>query len=560
MPLLTNREIAETLERYANLASIAGENAFRTRAFQRAADVVRDLPEPVTALMDLGELRGLPGVGSGIADAIEALARTGTLPPLEALQRTIPTTLLDLLEVPGVGVKTAARVYRELGVVDLPGLVAAAESGRIRALPGLGPKTEANILAAMEALGRRTGRFLLGRALPLARRLAADLQAVLPAETVVAIAGSIRRMEETVADIDLVVSASTPSSIAATVAQLPWVSGVIACEDRRLHVTTHDGIPVDIVIVDPSAMGTGLIRATGPAAHLALLPDPLPPAPTEEKLYAALGMEWIAPELRQGRDEVIRAKAGTLPDLLSTGNVRGEFHAHTLWSDGTATVLDMVRAADDRGYAFLGVSDHSRGLGVANGLDATRLMAQRQEIEAAQRVSGLRVFTSCEVEVHRDGSLDFDDHVLATLDVVIASAHSGLRQPREVLTQRLLSVLENPHVDIVAHPSGRLIERREGGDFDWDRIFASAAATRTALEINASPERLDLNDELARRALAAGCLFTINCDAHSTGGFDALEYGIAVARRAGADPDQIVNCWPIGRIEEWLKTRRTWTG
>ncbi len=553
MPPLSNREIAETLERYANLASIAGENPFRSRAFQRAADVVRDLHEPVTALIDRSALRGLPGVGSGIADSIEALVLTGTLPALEALQRTVPATLLDLLQVPGVGVKTATRVYRELGVVDLPGLVAAAQSGRIRVLPGLGSKTEANILAAMDSIQRRTGRFLLGAALPVARRLVDDLQAALPSDAAVAIAGSVRRMEETVADIDLVMSTTAAESLPSAVADLPQVLGMVETAPNQFQISTQAGIPVDITVVEPSGFGTALILATGSADHLALLPGPLPASPTEEAIYAGFGLEWITPELRQGRDEVTLAKAGTLPAPLKMGDVRGEFHAHTVWSDGTGTVLEMVRSAADRGYAFLGISDHSRGLGVANGLDAARLTAQRGEIEAVRQATGFRVFASCEVEVHRDGSLDFDNDVLDTLDVVIASTHSGLRQARDVLTERLLAVIENPRVDIIAHPSGRLVERREGGDFDWDRVFAAAAANRTALEINASPERLDLSGDLARRALQAGCLLTINCDAHSTNGFDALEYGIATARRAGADPPQIVNCWSIERIEAWLR-------
>lgn len=553
MPPLSNREIAETLERYANLASIAGENPFRSRAFQRAADVVRDLHEPVAALIDRGDLRGLPGVGSGIAGSIEALVLTGTLPALEALQRTVPATLLDLLQVPGVGVKTATRVYRELGVVDLPGLVAAAQSGRIRVLPGLGSKTEANILAAMDSIQRRTGRFLLGAALPVARRLVDDLQAALPSDAAVAIAGSVRRMEETVADIDLVMSTTAAESLPSAVADLPQVLGMVETAPNQFQISTQAGIPVDITVVEPSGFGTALILATGSADHLALLPGPLPASPTEEAIYAGFGLEWITPELRQGRDEVTLAKAGTLPAPLKTGDVRGEFHAHTVWSDGTGTVLEMVRSAADRGYAFLGISDHSRGLGVANGLDAARLTAQRREIEAVRQATGFRVFASCEVEVHRDGSLDFDNDVLDTLDVVIASTHSGLRQARDVLTERLLAVIENPRVDIIAHPSGRLVERREGGDFDWDRVFAAAAANRTALEINASPERLDLSGDLARRALQAGCLLTIHCDAHSTSGFDALEYGIATARRAGADPRQIVNCWSIERIEAWLR-------
>lgn len=553
---MTNREIAAVLEQFANLALIAGENPYRARAFQRAAETLRELEEPVVNLVADDRLRSVPGIGSGIADAVEALVRTGVLPPLAALQKTIPITLLDLLQVPGVGVKTISRLYHELDVVDLTTLGAAAESGRVRQLPGLGPKTEANILSALATLHRRTGRFLLGAALPIARQLVADLQRMLSPGTTVAVAGSVRRMEETVADIDLVVGTREPGRARDTIGSLPETSQFQELGPAAFRFSLPHGIPVDVALVEPSSLGTALIRHTGSASHLDLLPQLLPVATSEEAVYGALGMAWIPPELRQGLDEVAQALTGMFPRLITVPDIVGEFHAHTLWSDGTASVLDMVRSAGSRGYKFLGVSDHSRGLGVANGLDASRLLAQRCEIEAAERATGLRVFASSEVEVHRDGSLDFDEQTLATLDVVIASTHSGLRQSRESLTARLLKVIEHPAVDIIAHPSGRLIERREGGDFDWDRVFAAAAAHDTLLEINASPERLDLDATLARQALDAGCRLTINCDAHSPNGFAAMEYGVAVARRAGATPDQVVNAWSLDRIEDWLQNRR----
>ena len=547
----TNADVAETLDRYGTLLELSGESAFRVRAYHRAAEAIRYLPEPILSVHREDRLREIDGVGEGIASAVRELLATGRFRPLEELSQQIPVTLLDLLALPGIGVKTVARLHRELGIDDLPGLEAAAVAGRLRGAAGLGKKVESTVLAGLETLRRRTGRTPLGTALPVARDLAATIRWALPDDSV-ALAGSVRRMEETVGDIDVVVGTADTAASLAQLDSLPIVAETVSRSADGVRVRLQSGLLADLFVAERAGFGAALVRATGSAGHLELLGSDLD-GQTEEAVYAVRGLPWIPPELRQGRDEI--ARAAEIPGLVTRDDIGGEFHAHTTWSDGAASIAEMAAAAVARGYRFLGISDHSQGLGVANGLNPARLAAQRVEIAQAAARTSLRLFASAEVEVGRGGRLDFDDATLAGLDVVIASLHVGLRQPRGELTDRLLGVLANRHVDIIAHPSGRLIERREGGDFDWDRVFPVAAETGTALEINADPARLDLNDALARRALAAGCVLTINCDAHHPNGFLLLEYGVAVARRAWARPDRLLNCWPLDEIEAWLSAR-----
>ena len=535
----TNAEVAGTLERYATLLEVSGGTPFRVRAYRRAADAIRFFPEPIAEVHRQGRLRSIPGVGEGIAGAVADLLATGSYRPLEELQQTVPASVLDLLGVPGVGVKTATRLYQELGITDLSDLEAAAVAGRLRPVRGLGGRLENVVLAGLESLRRRTGRTPLGVALPLGRRLVADIERLLPTARV-SLAGSVRRMEETVGDIDLVVGSADPRAALRSLATLPHFAEVVRRGPDRLQAHLQSGLKADLIVAHAGRFGTALVQATGSELHVERLGAHLPEAATEQEVYRARGTSWIPPELRRGGDEFDRT--GDIDRLLTIEDIRGEFHSHSTWSDGAASITEMAAAAAERGYQFLGISDHSRGLAVANGLDPARLAAQRREIEAAGSNQRVWLFAGSEVEVSRDGRLDFDDNVLAELDVVIASLHVGLRQPRGQLTERLVGVLNNPNVDIVAHPSGRLIERREGGDFDWDRVFTVAAQTGTALEINADPARFDLSDRLAEQALKAGCLLTINCDAHHPNGIAALEYGIAVARRACAQTQQILNC------------------
>jgi DNA polymerase (family X) len=550
----SNAEIAALLDRYGRLLEISGESGFRTRAYQRAAEAVLHHPEAVASLARSGHLKQIDGVGPGIASLIQEIVRTGGSIALRDLERQVPPSLLEVAGVPGLGAKSVARLHTELGIVDLAGLETAAQSGLIRTLSGFSEKSEAKILAGIAALQRRTGRHRLGTVLPLGRRIVADFASTLPAGSLVSLAGSVRRMEETVADLDLVIGTDDPHQALAVVMDSPSVALLEERKEERARFRLQDGTSMDIVFTPLHSYGSELVRATGNADHLKLLGE-IPEASAEADVYGRMGLPVIPPDLRQGLDELEMARAGRLDSLVTTGDVRGEFHCHTTWSDGALSVLDTVNSARLHGYKFLGISDHTRSLGVANGLDVERLRAQRREIDRANRDSGIRVFASAEVEVARDGRLDFDDATLAGLDVVIASTHVGLRQPREELTQRLLSVIENRDVDIIAHPSGRLLEQREGGDFDWDRVFATAARTGTALEINADPARLDLSASKARRALAAGCLLTVNCDAHHPDGWNLLEYGIANARKAGARPENVLNCWPLDRIEAWLRDR-----
>jgi DNA polymerase (family 10) len=415
----------------------------------------------------------------------------------------------------------------------------------------LGARLEATVLAGLEALRRRTGRVSIGVALPAARRLVGELEAAL-ASARIAIAGSVRRMEETVGDIDLVIAAGDIERAMALVRARPAFEQATR-EESSLLAELPIGLTAHLAFTPPEHFGTRLVEATGNDAHLALLGSPLPIASDEAAVYAGLGRPWIPPELRQGRDEFSRA--AEIPGLVAIGDIQGEFHCHSTWSDGGAAIEAMVAAAADRGYRVLAITDHSQSLGVANGLTPERLRLQRSEIDRLTGTDGVRLLQGAEVEVSRDGRLDYANEVLANLDIVVASLHSGLRQPRAQLTDRLLEVLANPNVDVIAHPSGRLIERREGGDFDWDRVYAAAAESGTALEINADPARLDLDDRHAAAALAAGCLLTINCDAHHPDGFASMPYGIAVARRAWARPDDVLNCWPVERTEAWLRER-----
>jgi DNA polymerase (family 10) len=410
--------------------------------------------------------------------------------------------------------------------------------------------------SGIEALQRRSGRIPLGVALPAARAFMSAFSVQRP-QDLIDLAGSARRWEVTVGDLDFIVGSTDFGATEGAISSLAMVADAQRTGEQSLRVLLASGLAADIFLSRPEAWGTSLLRATGNALHLEHLGAIPDQAATEEDVYASRGLPFIPPELRSGGDEFVRVSE--ISSLMTVSDINGEFHAHTTWSDGAASVRQMAEAAAARGYSLLGITDHSQGLAVAGGLDQHRLQLQRREIEEANIDANLRLLAGTEVEVHRDGSLDFSDETLSGLDVVVASLHSGLRQSRDEITARLIRVLQDQNVDIIAHPSGRLIERREGGDFDWDRVFAVAAQTGTALEINADPARLDLDPVHAYRASHAGCLITINCDAHHPTGFSLMEYGVAMARRAWLKPDQVLNCWSPARIVEWFSSRGTST-
>lgn len=546
MPPITNADLASLLDQYGALQGLAGESPFRVRAYHKAADSIRHLDRPVTAIAADGGLRRIPGVGEGIAGIIAEVLATGTFGAWDELSAALPPTLLGMLELPGVGAKTVTRLYRELGIADITALEAAAVSGALRSAPGFGARIEATVLSGLEIVQARSGRMPIGDALPHARALAAALRSALPGR--VEIAGSVRRFAETAADIDVVVESASADATMATIAALPIVGDVLDRASNAIRLRLQSGVEADVYVAEPSQFGAVLVRATGPAGHLERIVESPADAGNEAAVYAANGLPWIPPELRLGGEEFDRWRE--IPGLVTVADIRGELHCHSTWSDGVASIAGMAEAAANRGYAYLGITDHSHGLGVAGGLDEARLRAQREELRALGGT--VRLLAGSEVEVARDGRLDFPGAVLAQLDVVVASLHVGLRQPRAHLMDRLERVLRNPNVDIIAHPSGRLIERRPPGDFDWDRAFAIAAETGTALEINADPARLDLKRQHAAAALAAGCLLVIDCDAHHPDGFDNIGYGVAIARQAWATPDRVVNTWQLDRLLDWL--------
>jgi DNA polymerase (family 10) len=572
---MNNREVADTFELIADLLEIKGDVIYKILAYRKAADSINNLGRDLNDYWRAGQLQEIPGVGKAISEKIDELLSTGKLGFLERLEEEVPASLAGLLEVPDLGPKKAAMFWKQLGVTDRAGLEAAARDGRLRSLPGMGEKSEARIIAGLEALARRSDRIPLGDAWPLAQELLSFLRKQ-PGVTAAEVAGSLRRMRSTVGDIDLLVASSDPAPVMATFTGRPDVVRVLGAGETKASVEFGHGVRSQLWIHPPERFGSALQYATGSKDHsvrireLALskglslsehgfqrkdgseiLCD------KEEAVYATLGLPWIPPELREDRGEVEAAKAGKLPRLLTREDLRAELHAHSTWSDGRLSILQMAEEARKRGYHVLAITDHSVGLGVAGGLSPDELEEQRREIDAAQEKLGdsLRLLQGCECEIRSDGTLDFSDEVLAKLDIVIASLHTGLRQPREQVTSRLLNAIRNPHVDVIGHPTGRLFPNREGADLDMDAIFKAAKDSGVALEINAHPARLDLDDVHARRAMELGIPLALDTDAHSAGDMDLVFYGVATARRAWVTPEAVINAWEPKKLFDWLKAR-----
>ena len=572
--MVNNGALAETFEAIADLLEIKGEVVYKVLAYRRAAESIRAQGRAVSDLWKERQLRAIPGVGEAIATKIDELMRTGRLEFFESLKREVPVTLVEVLRVGDVGPKKAARFWKELGITDLSQLEAAARAGRLQTLPGMGARSEARILESIGALkARQTTRISIARARPVAESLAERLR-LLPGVTAAEPAGSLRRRRETVGDIDLLVAAREPRGVIEAFLALPEVGRVRGQGDTKASVELANGIAVQMWVHPPEHFGTALQYATGSQSHnvrlrelaqskglslsehgFKLADGRTRECATEDEVYASLGLPWIPPELREDRGEVLAALEGRLPELVSAGDIRGELHAHTNWSDGAASLEEMAEAAVAAGLEYLVITDHSRSLGVANGLTPDRVRQQRKQIQALQRRLGnrLRLLHGTEVEILADGSLDFPDDVLAAFDLVTASVHSSLRQPRERVTARMIAALRHPHVDIIGHLTGRMIGTRDPADLDLEAVFQAAAEQGVALEINAHPERLDLNEAHARRATELGCLLAINTDAHRPEHFALREYGLGVARRAWVTRANVVNAWPLEQVLRWAK-------
>jgi DNA polymerase (family 10) len=558
-----NFELARLFYEMAALLEVKNESRFRMRAYQRAAQTLETLTEDIAEVAGRGQLTTLPGIGQDLAARIDEYLATGRLARLERLRTDLPPAFLSLLDVRGLGPKTARLLWDRLGVDSVDRLEQVCRSGEIRALPGVGARTCENILKAITAWRAGRTRTLLVRATAVAAQVVEALRARGGVERI-EVAGSLRRRRETVKDIDILVTSREPARVIKTLVTLPSVLEVLAQGDTRASVRHQDGLQIDLRVVAPEALGAALQYFTGSRQHNVRLRElarrqglsiseygvfdeqtgAQVAGATEEDVYAAVGLAWIPPELREDAGEIEAARAGRLPDLVTAAAIRGDLHAHTDWSDGHLPLEKLIEAAEGRGYEYVVVSDHSRSTAIAGGLSVDELRAQGQKIRELQGRFRIRILTGTECDILADGTMDFPDEVLRELDIVLAAVHSRFAQTRAEMTSRIVRALEHPHVDVLAHPTGRLIGSREPYDVDLESVFAAAARHGKALEINGSPDRLDLADVHARRAAELGIPIAVNSDTHYLSNLDNLELGLGVARRAWLGPAQILNARP----------------
>lgn len=547
---MKNHEVAAALYEIADLLEVKGEDPFKIRAYRKGAEAIDLLIEAVADLKP-HQLLAVPGIGKALAEKVRELVTTGQLEYLEELRRAVPPGVLALTRVPGLGARTAQVLYARLGIDSLDRLELAARQGQLRDLPGMGVKKEAAILQALARMKEHGERAPLGAMKPIAEALAGYLSRH-PKVTRAAVAGSIRRRQESVADIDLLVASDDPATVLDYVLRLPIAGDVLSRSERSIHLATSLGRRVEVTVVDPARFAAALMRLTGSRAHMEALGD-IPEAADEEAIYRAKGLPYIPPELRENRGELEAARKHTLPRLIETDDLKGDLHTHTRASDGTATAQEMAEAARQLGHQYIAVTDHSQSLAIAGGLKPEQLKLQATEIcKLNQSFSDFRILRGSEVDILRDGSLDFPDKVLADLDVVVASIHSHMKLDEAAQTDRLIQAIKNPHVDIIGHPTGRILGRRDPYPLALERVLEACARTGTALELSASPSRLDLSDLNARLAKQRGVRLTIDTDAHSMPELSGLEHGVDQARRAWVEPGDVVNTMDLAALLAWL--------
>jgi DNA polymerase (family 10) len=561
---MTNAEIAAALDELGVLYELDGAVKYRVLAYSGAAKAIREYPVSVADLAAEGRATEIPGVGKTLAEKIDALIATGEIPAATKLKAKFPPTLIAVTRVPGLGAKTARKLYDELGITTLEELREAAEDERIRDIRGLGAKVEENVLAALERLGEPgegPGRLLLSAVRPVAEELAAALREH-PASNRVEVAGSARRWAETCKDIDLIATGERPAALAEHLAGHELIAAAGNPGPNGVRVTTHNGISVDLRIVPPEAFGNLLQHFTGSKAHNVALREAAVGrglsvsehgitdteagetelCATEEEVYERLGYDYIVPELREGRGELEAARDGKLPELVEIGDIRGDLHCHTTLSDGRNTLAEMAEAGRARGYAYMAITDHSASHGFGDHVTAERLWERIDEVGEWNRGKrGFRLLAGSEINIGLDGSLDYPDDLVAALDWVVASVHTSFSVSEKAMTERVLAAIENPDVDCIGHLTGRLIGRREPYGIDVEAVAEAAARTGTMLEINGNPNRRDLSEHHARLASEAGATIVLNTDAHGVDTLDNVAYAVATARRAWLTPADVAN-------------------
>jgi DNA polymerase (family 10) len=573
---MNNIHIADALDQVADLLEFKDENPFRVRAYRRAAQAIRDLSEPLAAIVadPDRQLTDIDGIGKDLAGKCETLLEKGHLPLLDELLADTPKSVLELLRVPGLGPKKAAAVYRELGVKNLEELRHACETQAVRQLKGFGSKTEESILKGLDIATASSKRLLWAEADVIAQSIAAHLQ---PCSAVrqFALAGSYRRGKETVGDLDVLVTADDIATVMDRFAAYPDVGDVIARGDTKMSVRLENGFQVDLRVVADKSFGAALQYFTGSKEHNVMLrgrakqqgmkvneygifqgkQDKYVAGRTEKEVYAKLGLPLIPPELREGRQEFEWAERGDLPELVELDDIRGDLHMHTSATDGTATISEMVAAAKQRGLSYVAITDHSRRVSMARGLDPKRLLRQWKEIDQLNgREEGkFVILKGIECDILEHGGMDLPDDVLCQADWVLASVHYGQRQSQQQITERILGAIENRAVTAIAHPTGRLLNRREAYQVDLDQVFQAARKHHKLLELNANPLRLDLNDVHCAAAKRHGIHIVINTDAHSPDGLDVMRYGVQQARRAGLTKHDVANTKTWNQLQRLIR-------
>jgi DNA polymerase (family 10) len=569
---MRNSEIAAILEEVADLLELKGV-AFKPNAYRKAARSIRELTEELEEYRKKEDLRAIPGVGEAIAKKVEEILDTGELRYLDELKEELPAGLLQLMEVPDIGPKTAMHLYKELRVTNLHELKAAAEAHQIRDLKGFGERSEERVLQGIALLERRSGRMLLGYAHPIAERMRAYVQERAGLR-LIDLGGSLRRMKETIGDIDLLAGSNDAKEVMDAFASYPDVEEVLERGQTKSVVRLKDGTQVDLRVVEEVEYGAALQYFTGNKEHNVELrsmandqgmklneyglfrkdTNEIVARENEADIYQALGLQIMPPELREDRGEIEASLRGKLPKLVELKDIRGDFHVHTLASDGSATIEEIAYAAKRKGYEYVGITDHSQSLGVANGLSVERL---RGNMDIArnimERVEGVKVLIGAEVEILEDGKLDYPDDVLEELDYVIGAVHSKFKMSEEEMTKRLLTAFSNEHMTVLAHPTGRVLEQREPYLFDKEEVFQAAKANKICLELNAYVERLDLSDVDCLKAKEIGVKVAIGTDAHSLPQLDYMLYGVATARRGWLEPGDVLNCLSLPELVDVLR-------
>ena len=574
---MTNQEIAEILVHISQILDIQGENPFKIRAYIKAAETIEALTYQLSSLEDKDKIQELPGIGEAITKKIKELLETGKLEYYEDLKKSEYAPLIELLRIPGVGPKHAKLVHDMLGVMSIEELRKAAEAGKLKELPGLGEKVEQNILQGILQVKKFMERYSLAYIYPRAQNIMEELKNVKETKQIT-LGGSLRRMKETIGDVDILVASNKPKPVMDAFVHLPQVAIVSSEGSTKASIITKDGFQVDLRVVKPESFGAAQHYFTGSKAHNIRIRSlgidrglkvneygvfkgkKSIAGKTEEEVFKSVGLPYIPPELREDQGEIEAAQKNQLPHLIELKDIKGDLHVHSEWTDGSNTIEEMAKAAQKLGYQYIAICDHSPTVGITNGLTPQRLKKHNEEIDKLNvklsRAKGtvvFRILKGIEVDIRSNGQLDFDDEILQGLDIVVAAVHTKFTQSQEEMTKRIIKAIENPHVDIFAHPTGRLIGRREAYQVDMDKLMDACKANGKALELNAYPERLDLSDLNCRKAKEKGIKIAISTDAHQDGHYDWIRFGVATARRGWIEPGDVINTMPLAKLLKWLK-------